>query len=35
MVDQSVIFYTMLNSIKELSAKNKDLEARIIELENK
>ena len=35
MVDQSVIFYTMLNSIKELSAKNKDLEARIIALENK
>ena len=35
MVDQSIIFYTMLNSIKELSAKNKELEARIIALENK
>jgi len=34
-VDQNVIFYTMLNAIKELSAKNKSLEQRIAALEPK
>lgn len=35
MVDQNVIFYTMLNAIKQLSVKNKNLEDRILALENK
>ena len=33
MVDQNVIFYTLVNAIKELSTKNKALEARVKALE--
>ena len=33
-LDQNVLFYTMVNAIKELSTQNKDLTERILALEN-
>lgn len=35
MIDQNVLFYTMLNAIKELSAENKALNDRVFALESK
>ena len=35
MIDQNVLFYTMLNAIKELSAQNKVLSSQILDLQSK